>query len=140
MTNLWNSFLLPFLIHGIRLQWDMVRALASSSSSSTSSMTPNNDNWKATPCNRICRYNTNVYDGHVCIGCFRDTYEISHWEGMTPQEKAYTLDDAAVRLAEQLSTKTTTTNDNEDGRRWYGSVSETELREQANQWRTLDGQ
>lgn len=166
----WRSLVFVCLVHHYSIQssrWYVVRALSSSaaSSSSSSSMKPNNNNhhdnndntdnvgWKATPCNRICRYNSNVYDGLVCIGCFRDTYEISHWDTMTPQEKSYTLDDAADRLVEQLqqqqqqlpsssstSTMDTKTNDIDGGRLWYGSVSEAELRQQATQWRTLDGQ
>lgn len=51
-----------------------------------------------TPCTRICRYNANVYNGNVCIGCFRETFEIGAWETMTPVEKYYTLLDAADRL------------------------------------------
>jgi len=50
-----------------------------------------------TPCVRICRYNANFYDGAVCIGCFRDAYEIQTWESSTPQERVYTLEDAMDR-------------------------------------------
>jgi predicted Fe-S protein YdhL (DUF1289 family) len=53
-----------------------------------------------TPCTRICRYNANVFEGHVCIGCFRDTYEIGNWASMAPIEKYYALLDAIVRLEE----------------------------------------
>lgn len=49
------------------------------------------------PCNRICRYNAKVYDGQVCIGCFRETYEIANWSSMSPIEKSYALMDAADR-------------------------------------------
>jgi predicted Fe-S protein YdhL (DUF1289 family) len=51
-----------------------------------------------TPCTRICRYNANVFDGQVCIGCFRETYEIGHWQRMTATEKYYALLDAIERL------------------------------------------
>ena len=51
-----------------------------------------------TPCTRICRYNSNVFDGQVCIGCFRETYEIASWESMGPIEKYYALLDAVDRL------------------------------------------
>eukprot|EP00979_Chaetoceros_neogracilis_P011017 scaffold2653_cov242-Chaetoceros_neogracile.AAC.3 len=75
---------------------------------------------KPTPCNRICRYNSNFFDGEVCIGCFRDTHEISNWVSMTSSEKSYALEDAAGR-----STMATT---------FDGAISEEELRRQANAW------
>ncbi len=53
-----------------------------------------------TPCTRICRYNANVFDGKVCIGCFRETYEIGAWGSMSPREKYYALLDASERLEE----------------------------------------
>lgn len=56
-----------------------------------------------TPCNRICRYNANVYDGQVCIGCFRETYEIGAWQGMLPSEKYFALLDANDRLVGLLA-------------------------------------
>ncbi|OEU21519.1 hypothetical protein FRACYDRAFT_235146 [Fragilariopsis cylindrus CCMP1102] len=52
----------------------------------------------ATPCTRICRYNINCYDGNVCIGCFRDTHDISHWSCFSSKEKQFSLEDAADRL------------------------------------------
>jgi predicted Fe-S protein YdhL (DUF1289 family) len=74
---------------------------------------------KPTPCNRICRYNSNFFDGEVCIGCFRDSHEISNWVSMTSQEKSYALEDAAERSV--LAS-------------FDGSISEEELRCQANGW------
>ena len=74
---------------------------------------------KPTPCNRICRYNSNFFDGEVCIGCFRDTHEISNWVSMTSQEKSYALEDAAERSVSAS---------------FDGSISEEELRCQANGW------
>ena len=74
---------------------------------------------KSTPCNRICRYNSNFFDGEVCIGCFRDTHEISNWVSMTSQEKSYALEDAAERSVSAS---------------FDGSISEEELRCQANGW------
>jgi len=59
-----------------------------------------------TPCTRICRYNANVFDGKVCVGCFRETYEIGSWEGMAPMEKYYTLLDAVDRLEELVQEPT----------------------------------
>lgn len=57
------------------------------------------DNIPMTPCNRICRYNSSFYDGQVCIGCFREAYEISIWQSMTPMQKSMTLMDAIDRCA-----------------------------------------
>jgi predicted Fe-S protein YdhL (DUF1289 family) len=166
MDSPWRNLILLFFLiyYQRRSQYHSIVVALSSSSSSTTPNTKNNENlndntsgWKATPCNRICRYNANVYDGKVCIGCFRDTYEISHWDKMTPQERSNALDDAADRLTEQLSSMLLPSlspmndddeadndddnknNKNNAGRRWYGSVSVTELNQQALQWRTLDG-
>ena len=76
-----------------------------------------------TPCTRICRYKSDFYDGLVCIGCFRDSYDIRHWSNLSEIEKSYALDDALDRCKESslLSFK--------------GGISETELIRQANQWR-----
>mmetsp|Transcript_12121 Transcript_12121/g.29592 ORF Transcript_12121/g.29592 Transcript_12121/m.29592 type:complete len:386 (-) Transcript_12121:162-1319(-) len=52
-----------------------------------------------TPCTRICRYNSSFYDGQVCIGCFREAYEIKMWQSSTPAQKAMTLLDAIDRLS-----------------------------------------
>ena len=52
-----------------------------------------------TPCTRICRYNTNVFDGQVCIGCYREPYEIGTWASMSAEEKYLTLLDALDRQA-----------------------------------------
>ena len=76
-----------------------------------------------TPCTRICRYNSDFYDGLVCIGCFRDSYDIRHWSHLSEIEKSYALDDAVDRCKQSslLSFK--------------GGISEKELIRQANQWR-----
>lgn len=50
-----------------------------------------------TPCTRICRYNANVFDGQVCIGCYREPYEIGTWASMSAEEKYLTLLDALDR-------------------------------------------
>jgi predicted Fe-S protein YdhL (DUF1289 family) len=85
----------------------------------------------STPCVRICRYNANVYDGQVCIGCFRDVFEISNWSRMTPAERTYALLDAADRHA-------TTSNDDDDDdvtMNMEGSITREELLRQADVWR-----
>ena len=73
-----------------------------------------------TPCNRICRYNAEFFNGEVCIGCFRDVHEISHWGAMTSLEKGYALEDAVER---SLS-----------GSFLEGSVSSDDLKKQAVAW------
>ena len=66
--------------------------------SSTTTTTSNVD-VPMTPCNRICRYNSSFYDGQVCIGCFREAFEIGTWENMTPTQKSMTLLDAIDRCS-----------------------------------------
>ena len=77
-----------------------------------------------TPCNRICRYNSHFFNGEVCIGCFRDSHEISNWASMSPTEKGYALEDAIDRYQSQSETSVT----------FEGSISNDELREQAKAW------
>ena len=71
-----------------------------------------------TPCVRICRYNADCYDGAVCIGCFRDGFEIGQWASMSPLERSYALQDAADRW--------------QPG--YEGSVSKEALVQQAQYW------
>ncbi len=80
-----------------------------------------------TPCTRICRYNADCYDGNVCIGCFRDEHDIAQWSGMSPQEKMFSLEDAADRCKD-LSQKA-----------FEGGITEAALREQALQWGAWKG-
>ena len=80
----------------------------------------------STPCTRICRYNANFFDGQVCIGCFREAYEIGTWAGMTGIEKSYTLLDAADR---------TKLLDGTDNSYFEGSISQDELLRQAEYWK-----
>ena len=72
-----------------------------SSSSIDESINSSSDDVPSTPCVRICRYNANFYDGQICIGCYRDAFEISSWpSSMTSQEKSWALLDAADRVPE----------------------------------------
>jgi predicted Fe-S protein YdhL (DUF1289 family) len=112
----------------------------SSSTTTTPPTTSDNNHWKPTPCNRICRYNANVYDGEVCIGCFRDGYEISQWSRMTADEKACALEDAADRLAAITMSSSSTRTSEGFGAGLGGSVSENELRRQAEGWKTWTGE
>lgn len=50
-----------------------------------------------TPCVRICRYNGDFYGGNVCIGCFRDDFDIRNWETFDDTEKLYSIMDALDR-------------------------------------------
>ena len=58
----------------------------------------------STPCNRICRYNEQFYDGEVCVGCFRDSHEIANWGIFSSTEKMFALEDAVDRLRESRTT------------------------------------
>lgn len=75
----------------------------------------------STPCTRICRYNADFYDGQVCIGCYRDGFEISQWHAMTNIERSYALMDAADRV-------------DSGGIEFEGAVSQDELLRQAKIW------
>jgi len=83
------------------------------------------ENIPATPCNRICRYNSNFYNGQVCIGCFRELYEIECWQSQTPVQKAMTLLDCIDRC-----------NDNSISF-FDGSISVEELTRQYDHWKSL---
>lgn len=114
------------LAHNNNKPWPP-RALALSSDSSTNhrGYHPNNNKNDSsitpTPCVRICRYNAGFFNGQVCIGCFRETHEISHWCTMNAKEKAYALEDALDRL-----TSCSLALD--------GSISRNELVQQAQAW------
>jgi predicted Fe-S protein YdhL (DUF1289 family) len=60
-----------------------------------------------TPCTRICRYHSKVFDGQVCIGCYRETYEIGNWQRMKSVEKYYALLDAVGRFDETITSHDT---------------------------------
>ena len=90
----------------------------------------NEEQVPVTPCTRICRYNSNVFDGQVCIGCFRETFEIGAWQGMSPDEKYYALLDAIDRVEEVVAAGTI------DDVSTTGTSQE-ELLRQANYWRTV---
>lgn len=94
------------------------------------SVKANSMNIPSTPCTRICRYNADFYDGQVCIGCFRDTFEISQWASMTNTERSYALMDAADRVDDV---------DNGPSLLFEGAVSKEELLRQAKFWDGLTG-
>jgi len=55
------------------------------------------DNKIISPCVKICKYNRKFMDGMVCIGCFREQYEITNWLRFSPDEKRQALIDIEER-------------------------------------------
>jgi len=78
----------------------------------------------STPCNRICRYNGSFFEGKVCIGCFRETYEIQTWQSMDPYEKSLALLDAIDRCESVAES-------------FEGAVQVSDLVSQREYWQTL---
>ena len=39
------------------------------------------------PCVKICKYDDAFLNGMVCIGCFREQFEITNWIKMSENEK-----------------------------------------------------
>ena len=39
------------------------------------------------PCVKICKYDDDFMHGMVCIGCFREQYEIANWLRMNEKER-----------------------------------------------------
>ncbi len=112
------------LIIKLTLTIQIVTCLSSPHHDSSSS---SKNNVPITPCNKICRYNANVFNGQVCIGCFRDTIEISTWSQMTNDERGYAILDAIERIVEVCQ--------NQDrGCEFDGSVDVNDLRKQAQFW------
>ncbi len=99
-------------------------------SAAENASTNNEQEVPITPCNRICRYNNSFYNGQVCIGCFRDTYEIKMWQSMTPSEKSVTLLDAIDRCSSD-------TGEKNSNRNFDGAVTVEELVKQYNYWAEL---
>lgn len=78
----------------------------------------------STPCVRICRYNSSFHDGQVCIGCYREAYEIQEWASMSAVEKSFTLIDAMDRC------------ENSEGT-FEGAISKDELVKQYQYWEEI---
>ena len=49
------------------------------------------------PCVKICKYDSSFLNGMVCIGCFREQYEITNWIKMTVNEKKKSIIDTKHR-------------------------------------------
>ena len=61
-------------------------------------MTKSRDNSTvSSPCVRICKYDKNFMDGMVCIGCFREQFEITSWTSMSANQKKEVLKDSKER-------------------------------------------
>ena len=61
---------------------------------------PLNFTERKTPCVNICKYDKNFMDGFVCIGCFREQYEITNWSKLSSKEKAIIYQDITSRMSE----------------------------------------
>jgi predicted Fe-S protein YdhL (DUF1289 family) len=48
-------------------------------------------------CVSICKYDPNFLNGQVCIGCFREQYEIINWHKMSTKEKKVAQEDIIKR-------------------------------------------
>ena len=44
------------------------------------------------------KYDKNFMDGFVCIGCFREQYEITNWSKLSSKEKAIIYQDITSRI------------------------------------------
>ena len=103
----------------------------------TSPQTENNPSQvPITPCIRICRYNSSFYDGKVCIGCFREAYEIQMWQSMSQREKSMTLLDAIDRCSEN-DQSAASSEGHVGGDNFEGAITEEELTRQYRHWADL---
>ena len=46
-----------------------------------------NNEYIGSPCVKICKYKKDFMEGNVCIGCFREQFEITNWVKMSNSEK-----------------------------------------------------
>jgi len=51
-------------------------------------------------CVSICKYNPNLFNGRVCVGCFREQHEIRNWHKMTEEERKVVKKDVIIRKME----------------------------------------
>ena len=58
---------------------------------------PIEDKEITSPCVKICKYDSKFMDGMVCIGCFREQYEITNWLRLSSDEKKQALNDIEER-------------------------------------------
>ena len=61
-------------------------------------MTKSRDNSTvSSPCVKVCKYDKNFMDGMVCVGCFREQYEITSWTSMSTNQKKEVIEDSKER-------------------------------------------
>jgi predicted Fe-S protein YdhL (DUF1289 family) len=85
----------------------------------------------SSPCVRICRYNADLYDGVVCIGCFREAFEIASWNSFSASERLYALQDAIDRQQSAAHYAETISD------RFTGAIAPEMLLEMINEYRKL---
>jgi len=56
----------------------------------------------SSPCIKICKYKKDFMAGKVCIGCFREQFEITNWVKMNNSEKLLVIEDTKERKKEFL--------------------------------------
>ena len=61
-----------------------------------------NNEYIRSPCVKICKYKKDFMAGKVCIGCFREQYEITNWVKMNNSEKLLVIEDTKERKKEFL--------------------------------------
>ena len=61
-----------------------------------------NTEYTGSPCVKICKYKKEFMDGNVCIGCFREQFEIANWVKMSNSEKQLVIEDTKERKKEFL--------------------------------------
>ena len=49
------------------------------------------------PCVKICKYDKNFMNGMVCIGCFREQFEITSWTSMSANQKKEVIENSKER-------------------------------------------
>jgi len=79
------------------------------------------------------RYHPSILDGRVCLGCFRDDYEIEHWGRMSFAERVYALEDASDRAQGMEVVEESETRD----KLLEASISVEDLKRQAMLWRAF---
>ena len=61
-----------------------------------------NNVYIGSPCVKICKYKKDFMAGKVCIGCFREQFEITNWVKMNNSEKLLVIEDTKERKKEFL--------------------------------------
>lgn len=51
----------------------------------------------SSPCVKICKYDKTFMGGMVCIGCFREQFEITSWTTLSNNQKEEVIKDSKER-------------------------------------------